>query len=75
MRNGNVSRRHSKPRGIGTLACADGVKPALGNVAARGKLVLEQRKHLIRRRTLPIKKHQLRRKKRFVIRHALTSLT
>ena len=75
MRDGNVGSRHGKPRGIGILTRADGVEPALGNETARGKLALEPRKHLIRRRTLPIKKHQLRRKQRFVIRHALTSLT
>ena len=56
MRDGDICRRHGKPRGIGILARADGVEPTLGNVAARGKLVLELRKHLIRRRALPIKK-------------------
>ena len=75
MRDGDIGRRHGKARGIGVLACANGVKPAIGNVAARGELALELRKHLARRRTPPIKKHQLRRKQRFVIRHALTSLT
>ena len=75
MRNGNVCRRHGKTRGIGILARANGVEPTVGNVATWCKLALEPRKHLIRRRTLPIKKHQLRRKQRFVIRHALTSLT
>ena len=75
MRDGDVCRRHSETRGIGVLARADGVEPTLGNVAARGKLALEPRKHLARRRALPIKKHQLGRKQRFVIRHTLTSLT
>ena len=75
MRNGNVCRRHGKTRGIGILARANGVEPTGRNVATWCKLALEPRKHLIRRRTLPIKKHQLRHKQRFVIRHALTSLT
>ena len=75
MRDGDVGRRHGKARGIGILARADGVKPTGHNVAAWCKLALEPRKHLIRRLALPIKKHQLRRKQRFVIRHALTSLT
>ena len=74
MRNGDVCRRHGETRGIGVLARADGIEPTLANVAAQGKLTLEPRKHLTRRRALPIKKHQLRRKQRFVIRHALTSL-
>ena len=74
MRNGNVCRRHGKARGIGILARANGVEPTGRNVAARGKLALKPRKHLIRRCALPIKKHQLRRKQRFVIRHTLTSL-
>ena len=75
MWNGDICRRHGKTRGIGILAHADGIEPTGRSVAARRKLVLEPRKHLIRRRALPIKKHQLRRKQRFVIRHALTSLT
>ena len=75
MRNGNVCRRHGKTRGIGILARANGIEPTVGNVAARSKLTLELREYLIRRRAPPIKKHQLRRKQRFVIRHALTSLT
>ena len=74
MRNGNVCRRHGKTRRVGILARANGVEPTVDNVAARGKLALKPRKHLARRRTLPIKKHQLRRKQRFVIRHTLTSL-
>ena len=75
MRDGDIGRRHGKARGIGVLARADSVDPTGRNVAARGKLALESREHLVRRRALPIKKHQLRRKQRFVIRHALTSLT
>ena len=71
MRDGNVGRRHGKPRGIGILARADGVEPTGANVAAWGKFAFESRKHLGGRRALPIKKHQLRRKQCFVIRHTV----
>ena len=61
MRNGNIGRRHGEARGIDVLARTDGIEPTGRNVAVRSELALESRKHLIRRRALPIKKHQLRR--------------
>ena len=75
MRDGDIGHRHGKTRRIGVLARANGIEPAGRNVAARGKLALKLRKYLARRRAFPIKKHQLRRKQCFVIRHAPTSLT